>query len=65
MIFDSLVSLTESFSTALVAGYDTATMANTAGRAFNSASAKKRKEASIFAPVIAPQKMNLMDLMFG
>ena len=65
MIFDSLVSLTESFSTALIGGTTTYSTAVAASTAFNSVSAKKRKEASILAPVLMPQKKNIMDLMFG
>lgn len=65
MIFDSLVSLTDSFSSAVVGGTSTYTTATAAKTAFNSVSAKKRKQDSIWAPVVMPQKMNVIDLMFG
>ncbi len=65
MLFDSLVDLTESFSSAVVAGTTTYATATLAKDSFNAASAKKRKEASLLAPVVAPHKMKIIDWMFG
>lgn len=65
MFFDGLVSLTESFSTAVVAGTTDYAALTTTKDMFNAASAKKRNEASMLSTVVAPQKMKLIDLMFG